>query len=286
MTDWTALAPTYLATLETSYHYDRAIVVERLIPGSIRSCVDFGCGDGWLIARQLQLTPSLSIVGVEPTPEMAAAFRQRLPHATLLEGGLDRLAELSDGSTDCVLAANVLAYMDPEAVSQFYREAWRILTPGGALVTMHSNELFDLYSLNRYTVRFHQRHFRTDVAAFLTQPDQPERPIYPTRENPFTFRFRLALHGFQETQQEFAHFHPAPPSHPQPADPPSTVDWYAIRRWKLLFQCSLYGSRAIKQAVRPCPISDRDLVVAGMLRPEAGSGTWERWDTPERPFNR
>lgn len=51
-----------------------------------------------------------------------------------MPGSLDCLSAFPDASTDCLLAANVLAYFTDREEGCFYREARRLIRPGGSLV--------------------------------------------------------------------------------------------------------------------------------------------------------
>lgn len=118
----------------------------------------------------------------------------------------------------------------------------------------HSNELFDLFTLNAYTVEFHRRHFGADPSPLLTAPGKPERIRFNIRENPLVYRLKLASLGFGEVRQEFAHPHAMPPLLSL-GDPdainrkhyPDTLNQPEGERWKLLFTCSMFGSRAVRQ---------------------------------------
>jgi len=173
-------------------------------------------------------------------------------------GGVECLSNYSDNSFDLVLALNVLAYMTPEEEETFYRESYRIVRPRGKLVVTHSNELFDLFTFNKYTVSFFKKHFSDyacidNVASLLRYPNLPERTPLPIRENPLNYRFKLKSYGFEEVQQEFAILHPLPPLLMNNFDPdnlevrecPSTTGIAESEKWKLMFMCSIFGSKSI-----------------------------------------
>lgn len=78
---------------------------------------------------------------------------------------------------------------------------------------------------------------------------------FNVRENPLAYRFKFRRWGPDEVQQEFANFHPLPPLLTGPAELAdidkreytATLDWDERDRWKLLFQCSMFGSRSINR---------------------------------------
>lgn len=261
---WENVTAGYIDTLDGPYHRHRLAMIRQLTGDSVTPgarCLDFGCGDG--IFAELLVVLGAAVVGYDIDEQMIAAAHARMaPHgdkARFAVGGVEAMAELADNSMDVVFALNVLAYMTPAEDDRFYRECRRALRPGGALVITHSNELFDMYTLNRYTVAFMQRHFAAagdtlDVAPLLANPDKPDRKTFSIRENPLSYGHKLAGHGFREEQQEFAMLHPRPPllmadwrpDDINDRDFPDTLNRPAGERWKLMFQCSIFGSRAVK----------------------------------------
>lgn len=201
-----------------------------------------------LVARQF----GASVLGLDPTPSFVNASRELcrdLGDRVRFEvGSVPELTHVPAESIDCLLAINVLHYFSDDEDTVFYRAAHRCLRPGGALVVTHSNELFDLFTLNAFTVDFFDTHFHVDPGALLTTPNEPDHLTYNIRENPLTYATKLAAHGFLEQQQEFLNYHPAPPSMltDESHQGRDTIDWPQRERWKLLFMCSMFGSRAVR----------------------------------------
>ncbi len=206
-----------------------------------------------------------SITGLDPSEELVQSAQKRLaeqniPAAVAVQvsvGGVEALRQIEAGSVDCLLALNVLAYFSDSEEQLFYQEAARIVRRGGSMVITHSNELFDMYTFNAYTVEFYQRHLTgsqtaQQIAPLLTNANKPERITFNIRENPLRYRYKLAAYGFEETQQEFANLHPLPPLLMDSAgfadidqrEYTNTLDWPEPDRWKLMFMCSMYGSRS------------------------------------------
>jgi chemotaxis methyl-accepting protein methylase len=77
-------------------------------------------------------------------------------------GDVNYLKEIPSASLDGLLSFNVLAYLTDEEELTFYQEASRIVKPGGYLVVTHSNRLFDMFSLNQYTISFFKYHLIGD----------------------------------------------------------------------------------------------------------------------------
>ena len=251
---WETRAQSYVSQIEGAYHRHRREVIEALLdplPGG--SCVDFGCGDGAFMEYLSGL--GANVIGIDPVAPMVEAARQRLGEASDVRlGDVSELATFNSASVDVLLAANVLAYLEPDEETLFYESANRIVRPGGALVITHSNELFDLYTLNRYTADFHRRHFSSDVTTLLARPRDPDRTPHRIRANPLSYRHTLAQYQFDEERQEFISLHPQPPLlmgfDPDDIDSrtyPETLRWPEADRWKLLFQCSMFGSRSVRR---------------------------------------
>ena len=250
---WQAVGDSYAATLDGPYHAHRIAVIKALLPDLRgKRLIDFGCGEGLFIRMAHQDLGAGDVIGVEPD----AALLARAVSANagrLLQGSVDQLAGID--RTDCVLAANVAAYLTDAEEAGFYREAARLLPPGGALVITHSNELFDLYTLNAFTAAFHQRNFCADVSSLLTSPDRPVRTSFNIRENPMSYPAKLAARGFALERIEFINFHEQPPLltdiNYDDINSRTYRDTLAVpagERWKLMFQCSMFGVRAVRLA--------------------------------------
>ncbi len=260
---WAERGSTYQEGMNGAYHAHRLAVIGRLleaVPTKNVSCLDFGCDDG--AVSELLARRGARVLGIEPDARLSAAARRRVEplRGRIVTAGLGELRDIRPASIDLLLALNVAAYFTDDEDRAFYEQASRILRPGGARVVTHSNELFDLYTLNAYTVELIPRHFcgresRPAIATLLTHPHHPERTTFNIRENPLRYRHKLSAWGFEEVQQEFANLHPLPPLLMDPrgfADIDArtyddTLNWPPEERWKLLFLCSMYGSRSVRR---------------------------------------
>jgi ubiquinone/menaquinone biosynthesis C-methylase UbiE len=262
---WKERSAGYIKGLDGPYHANRLAMVRALLattPFARTRCLDFGCGDG---AFAEYLLESGAIVdGIDIDSTMIDAARQRLtarwPATKLGQGGVEALAQVPTATVDHLLALNVLAYLGRDEEAAFYREAGRVVKDGGTLTVTHSNELFDLYTFNRYTVDFFRKHFSfdntaCDITSLLVYPDKPDRRVFSVRENPLAYRFKLQRFGFREIRQEFAILHSLPPlltpeinfDDINSRQYPNTIDWPEAERWKLMFACSIFGSHSIKE---------------------------------------
>lgn len=261
---WRDRSADYIRGLEGPYHANRLAMVKALLAGTpLRdtACLDFGCGDGAFTEYLLAEGAHVEAVDVDATMVEAAEgrLRSRWPEVRLRLGGVEALGQLRDASVDHLLALNVLAYLTRDEETRFYREAARLLRQGGSLTVTHSNELFDMFTFNRYTVEFFRKNFSfssppCDVSSLVTHPDKPDRRVFSVRENPLAYRHKLSQFGFREVRQEFANLHTKPPlltpevnfDDINSRSYPSTIDWPEPERWKLMFACSIFGSRSVR----------------------------------------
>ncbi|MGI0482879.1 class I SAM-dependent methyltransferase [Geminocystis sp. CENA526] len=222
---WDEMAKSYSEKLANEYHKHRLDVINSLIPEELyqtgKNIFDFGCGDA--IHFEQFLDQGVKITGVDISPEIITLAKERLcqikSNPDLVNiGGVSFLSDMKSSSLDAILSFNVLAYLTNEEEEHFYKEASRVLRQGGYLIVTHSNELFDMYSMNQYTVDFLSRHLITDgelktsLSKLIIHSSEKENvSTYNVRENPLNYQFKLAKYGFKEQRQEFINLHPAPP---------------------------------------------------------------------------
>lgn len=244
---WRSVGQNYAHEIGGAYHQHRLAVVDALMPQVAgRNIVDFGCGEGVLI-RTMNAAGAARIVGID-IDESLLMLAAGSGAARLIHGSVETLSQIE--SADLIVAANVAAYFTRDQDREFYLEARRLLSPGGSLVITHSNELFDAFTFNAFTVGFYQRNFGCDPAPLLTHPDRPQRSSFNIRENPLAYSEKLRAAGFELQQIEYMNFHQQPPllAGDDPDDMkrarPDTLSVPPAERWKLNFQCSMFGVRA------------------------------------------
>lgn len=254
---WENTTDNYVDVLEGDYHTHRLGVIDALIPEELyqpgKRIFDFGCGNA---VHYPQFTDKgAEIEGVDISEAMVAEAHENLnkwnmPLDTVKLGGVELMKTIPDNSFDAVISFNVLAYLTNDEDREFYIQAQRILKTGGQLIVTHSNSLFDMYSLNAMTAQFFSDNYNVMNTGELLVNNQidPDRPQYNVRENPLAYRHKLSHYGLEEEQQEFINFHPVPPMQmPANRDYADTLNVAEDQRWKLMFQCSTYGSRSVKK---------------------------------------
>src|SRR4051794_1714415 len=92
--------------------------------------LDVGCGPGGLTRELVVRTGEERVAAIDPSPQFAAACRERFPGADVRDGSAEQLP-WEDASFDAALSSLVIAFMrDPEAG---VREMARVTRPGGTV---------------------------------------------------------------------------------------------------------------------------------------------------------
>lgn len=243
------------------YHSDRMRALKILIdaaklPSTVRA-IDFGCGDGMYFKEffgQQSRHQVSKIVGIDISAPMIEIATENLRGMSFegAAGGVDALRSVQ-GQFDVGFAIDVLGYLDDNDLKAFYTEMRRLIRPGGALIVMYGNELFDMFALNSGTAAFYKKHFNLDVASVLVEGVSAQ---YKTanRKNPLSYGAEIAPYGFREVKQAYSQWHRVPP-----AIGNKSQDLAAARlnmrdhafdpngfapqdQWKAMFRSSIFGS--------------------------------------------
>lgn len=238
--------------------------------------LDAGCGTGLLLAYAV--AEGFDCVGSDFSAGMLNKARRNLgpelaERVPLIQTPLHELGQLDDGSFDIVMCLGVFPYIPEDVEGESYATLRRLLRPGGTFVTAHQNELFDLFTFNKYTLRFFERNvyplleergaltplaeLKDALRALITHPDEPVntdagrsgRDIIFTRpENPLTYGDKLASFGFREKETLYYHFHAAPPlirnASPALLDASKQLELVEARSWQGMFIASSFVSVA------------------------------------------
>ncbi len=148
----------------TRDHYDNAApgLLRRLGPwmpaDRTLSCLDLACGCGELVYA-LEREGFTRTAGVDLCAEELEEAR-RFVRGTLEKADvLEHLAQRPDGSLGFVTAFNIVEHLPKERIPTFFREARRVLSPGGTLVAMVPNAMSPFGASTRYWDITHQIAF-------------------------------------------------------------------------------------------------------------------------------
>lgn len=224
---YTEIADNYIDTAGADYHTHRFRTFNSLIPDTPSRILDFGCGSG----ENLKILSDLghTVTGMDPVEGLIDQARKHAKDVRV--GDANSLERFHDQSFDVVTALSVLSYLNMEESITFYREAKRLLKPGGCLVASYSNMLVDMTTLNRHSVEFYRSHvipFLTpdrDVQAEMLEgyksrlafPDEPQTrdseidKVIRRRRNPHLIGDELAAHSFAVDKMAFMGWLPLPP---------------------------------------------------------------------------
>jgi ubiquinone/menaquinone biosynthesis C-methylase UbiE len=161
--DFDPIAPAYAAHRRADPVVVAAILEgARLRPGS--RVLELGCGTG-NYAIAVHAATGCGSAGVDPSSEMLAVGRSRTPHVHLVEGAAESLPFAGD-VFDLVFSVDAAHQVaDFEAT---VREAFRVLAPGGLLVTVTDDE-------DTIRSRLHADYFPEIVAVELARYLEPAR---------------------------------------------------------------------------------------------------------------
>jgi ubiquinone/menaquinone biosynthesis C-methylase UbiE len=131
------------------------------------SVLDVGCGTGALLDQLSGSYPRARLAGIDPSPDMLAIARHRLPTGIELKQGWAESIPYPDGAVDVVVSCNVLHYIREPLVA--LRDMLRVVRPGGTLViTDWSDDYLACRICDWYLRLSNAAHFRTYRAQQLT----------------------------------------------------------------------------------------------------------------------
>jgi SAM-dependent methyltransferase len=150
--------PDHSVFLETEAERDafgrRCAAMIRPLADDGQRVLEVGCGRGDVLLELART--GLRCWGIEPSRHMLDLGRTTpgdgLPPVQLAQGTADRL-EFDDASFDLVFSQQVLEHLHPEDVPRHFREAWRVLRPGGRLAVETPNRRTGPQDISRGFVR-------------------------------------------------------------------------------------------------------------------------------------
>lgn len=118
--------------------------LERLL-GDVRSVLEVGCGQGYLLEKALRQLKPERLVGVDLSEVMLAIAERRLQQRgetkriSAVQGEATTLP-FRDARFDAVLSMGMMEHLDDDLLLRFMEEARRVLTPGGLLLAWTFSE--------------------------------------------------------------------------------------------------------------------------------------------------
>ena len=118
---------------------------QRFLPAEARVIADCGGGDGNASALWARMNPQAEVAVIDMDDwALRKAARRGLPNLTPVRHTATALP-LASESVDVVLSAYMVEHMYDWELSSFYREAKRVLRPGGRLIVQSDAPFFDKY---------------------------------------------------------------------------------------------------------------------------------------------
>jgi len=240
------------STWATNYHTDyyasanayppvhQEIVRDVLRARKSRTVLDAGCGPASMLRGLAKL--KLQLYGFDLTPEMVVEARKVMagfgvPKERLWEGSVtDPKAFKAKGVSgfDAAICIGVLPHVPEQADAVVIRNLHRSVKRGGTVLLEARNQLFALFTLNRYSYELFaqtlvpaaalgaegakalqqmQKQFRMDLPPVRKgksgEPGYDE--VLSRTHNPFELRAQFEAAGFADVELLFYHYHALPP---------------------------------------------------------------------------
>jgi SAM-dependent methyltransferase len=198
--------------------------------------LDAGCGDARPLIELLK--NGFQSRGFDISPDMLDAGKSILSKggyepSLIQEGDIYAIPE-KDNSFDAIACMGVVENLPDH--EQIFMEFRRVLRPGGHLIISLENDLFSLFSVNKYSLAFWDELMKSagvdtaiaeDVTGQISKFNQVEeingvKKTFADAEidksaveiatyNPLNLREKIDALGFEYIDHRFFHYHPIPP---------------------------------------------------------------------------
>ena len=211
------------------------IVRDLLKSTGARTLLDAGCGPASMLRRFTDL--GLEMYGFDLTPEMVDEARRvmagSVPSERIWQGSVAEIADYRrpprgyDAAICFGVFPHVPEHLDAVAIANLHDA----LAPGGFAAIEARNQLFALFTLNRYTRELFQQLIgvdelptddRREIAPALEALEKQLRMDLPPMRagydevlsrthNPLVMREQMERTGFRDVRLHFYHYHALPP---------------------------------------------------------------------------
>jgi len=235
------------STWAQSYHADyyasagayppvhQDIVRDVLKRSGARTLLDAGCGPASMLRSLTDL--GLQLYGFDLTPEMVTEARRvmsTVPKERLWVGSVTDRSAYGAVKYDAAICIGVLPHVPESADKAVVDNLFHAVKPGGTVMLEARNELFALFTQNRYTydliakrlvpaaalggegakaLEAMKQHFRMDLPPVRKgksgEPGYDE--VLSRTHNPFELRAQFDAAGFRDVEVLFYHYHCLPP---------------------------------------------------------------------------
>lgn len=247
------------STWADSYHQDyyasesgyppvhQDLIRNLLVGAGVKTVLDAGCGPASML-RGLAGS-GFELFGFDLTPEMVREARRVMaplgvPEAHIWEGSVADQAAFhvpADGRVgfDAAICVGVFPHVPVELEAAALSNLHAAVRPGGLVAVEVRNQLFALFTLNRYSYRFFLDELVRENELFRGEEEAVHRQVLdelgqrfrldlpPVRggkagepgydevlsrtHNPLVFREQFAAAGFRDVRVLFYHYHCLPP---------------------------------------------------------------------------
>jgi SAM-dependent methyltransferase len=246
---------TWADNYHRDYYSDKAayppvhegLVRKLLLDAGARNVLDAGCGPASMLRGLAGL--GIELFGFDLTPEMVQEARRVMvplgvPENHIWEGSVaDPAAFRAPGTEsaefDAAICVGVFPHVPAELENAALANLHAAVRPGGLVAVEARNQLFALFTLNRYSHQFflndlvreeelfkgEQESVRRQVLDELSQRFRLDLPpvrkgksgepgydeVLSRTHNPLVFREKFAAVGFRDVRVLFYHYHCLPP---------------------------------------------------------------------------
>lgn len=202
--------------------------------------LDIGCGGGHTVLDALEL--GLVSQGIEPILDLVSFGQQSLERAgysrdLISLGDASAISNFSNEEFDLVAMLSVIPHVPLSDWYSLHKEVYRVLKPGGHCVIAYRNELFDMFTANRFSHEFFMEHFfshpsytdsvrldlETELRDFIPffnvpekshteSPDKSFGQLNRPKTNPLTYPSYIDNFGLRHEKNFFCNFHAVLPN--------------------------------------------------------------------------